>query len=187
MPLHNPVNDAFLGQEYLYMDMNMGAATLRSGVTDPDMIPLNGGDIYVAAFHGASPTPVEQVFGYIELNHNWQEGTPIQPHLHWMPTTTDTGIVKWQLSYTFGYDGVVIPAGDTIVVLGEADGTAWKSHDAYFPLIDTTGLKIETQLNFRLFRNAGDSEDTYETDAAVQTIGFHVRINSLGSRQIGAK
>ena len=39
----------------------------------------------------------EELFFQVQLPHAWKEGTDIEPHVHWFPTNTDTGVVRWWL------------------------------------------------------------------------------------------
>lgn len=175
---------AFYGNARAWTDFNFGINALARGAAAPDLIDLSGTDIETLGFDGGAST--EEVSVVLELNHNWAEGTVIKPHLHWYPTTTDAGNVNWQLEYVFvGFDAVV-GASTTINVIQAAGGVAWAAHLASFDDIDTTGLLIATQLHARLFRDPTDN-DTYGADAALATFGFHVLIDTLGSRGVITK
>lgn len=172
---------------FLYRDYNFVTAALAVGVTPPDMVQVNGGTIYLSGFHGATAVPIEQVFGAFELDHDWMEGTTLRPHVHWMPSTAGAGNVKWQLTYAFMVDGSPITAEQTVTVTEAAGGVAWVGRRADFDVISGAGYKIGTQFSFRFFRNPGDGDDTYGADAVVMTLGFHVQINSIGSRKVNEK
>lgn len=180
-----PYEQAMLGQNYLYRDYNFNPSTLGVGATPPSMTQLAATGIFLSSFGGGATT--EQVFGAVELDHDWAEGTLIYPHVHWMPVNANAGNVKWQMTYTFLVDGAVYVAPATIPVVAAAPGVAWEDNQADFPAIVTAGYLIGTQFCFRFFRDPTDGDDTYGSDAMVSTIGLHVQVNSLGSRQLGVK
>lgn len=130
----------------------------------------------------------EQLFGSLELNHDWAEGTIVKPHVHWMPTTADAGNVKWRLTWAISQDGA-LSGENTVVSVSAASGTAWVEERADFTDINLAAYKIGAQFMYRLWRdpNNADGEDTYSKDAAVQTFGLHVIVDTLGSSQVGTK
>jgi hypothetical protein len=166
-----------------WIDYNFPVSSLGRGASPPDFIQLSSTGIYVAGFDGVNT--VEQVFGSIEMNHNWAEGTVIKPHVHWLPSSAAAGNVKWYLTYTLTQDGDVEPSSTTISVTTATNSTAWENLRSDFPDIVTTGKVIGAQFSFRFYRDPDD--DTYAADAAAKTIGLHVQVNSLGSRQVGIK
>jgi hypothetical protein len=171
----------------VYRDWNFNVSMLgRTNGTRPDLINLSSSNIEVAAFAGNA---LEEVSGVIELNHEWAEGTDITPHIHWYPTTTDTGDVVWKMEYEIvGLDetagaGTVITAPATA-----AGGTAWVQKLTNWAVISGTSLNIGDQLHFRLYRDpVGEAGDTYGADAAAATLGFHYQLNTMGSRLISTK
>lgn len=185
MTSRRPIEQAMLGQNFLYRDYNFNPSTLGVGATPPDMVQLDATGIFLSAFDGTATT--EQVFGAVELDHDWMEGTLIHPHVHWMPVNANAGNVKWQLTYTFLVDGAVYVAPATIPIVTPAPGVAWEDNRADFPTINAGPYLIGTQFCFRFFRNPTDGDDTYASDAMVSTIGLHVKVNSIGSRQLGVK
>lgn len=174
------------GNARRWVDFNFSAISLGAGASAPDPVQVKGGTIYTRAFDGN--VTAEQLFGCLELNHDWAEGTIIKPHVHWMPTTTNTGNVKWRLTYTITHDSVTT-AEQTVVIVAAAGGTAWKEIRSDFPDIAMTGYGIGTQFMYRLWRDPAnvDGEDTYPNDAAAQTFGLHVLIDTLGSSQVSEK
>jgi hypothetical protein len=167
----------------VWVDLNFGGASLR-GATAPDFIALNGGNIQVRGFDGVNTT--EELFGQVEMNHYWKEGSTIYPHLHWMPSTAAAGNVNWQLDYNIIADDAT-PAGETnINTVVATPEVAWQGVFTGLPSIDMSGYGIGTQFAFRLFRDPTDS-DTYGADAALLTFGLHIEVDTIGSRQITTK
>lgn len=123
----------------------------------------------------------EELFFNVQLPHAWKEGTDIEPHVHWFPTSADTGTVRWGLEYT--WSSVNGAFGNTTIIYTNdpADGTAYKHQLADFSAISATGQTLSSMLMCRVFRDAGNVADTYTGDAGLLEIDFHHRIDSLGS------
>lgn len=177
----------FAGAGRAYYDFNFDVASLRSGASAPDLIKLNATNIFVASFDGANT--LEQVDFVIEMNHNWAEGTTVYPHVHWYPSTANTGNVIWYLEYCF-VDPASATGGASSTTINTgaiaAGGIAWANKFTNFPAIALPGYSIGTQAHFRFYRDPTGS-DTYPNDAAVATIGLHVLLDSLGSREVSVK
>ena len=108
-------------------------------------------------------------------------------HVHWMPTDADAGNVKWQLEYSWQNADGTFAAPTTISIVDATDTTAWKHHIAVFPVIGGSGINVNNAIVFRLFRDPGDGDDTYGSDAALIQIGIHYEANTMGSRQLTSK
>ena len=123
----------------------------------------------------------EELLFNVQLPHAWKEGTDIEPHVHWFPTSADTGTVRWGLEYTWSnVDGTF--SNTTIIYINDAaDGTVYKHQLADFAAISGTGKTLSSMLMCRVFRDAGHVNDTYTGDAGLLEIDFHHRIDSLGS------
>lgn len=177
-------NDFVVGGTGVWIDFNFGINALSRGAAAPDIIDLAGTDIETLGFDGVNTT--EEVSVVLELNHNWKEGTVLKPHVHWYAVNANAGNVNWQMEYVLVPIGGVVPAPTTINVIQAAPGVAWQGMFAVFADIVTTGFTIGTQLHIRLFRDPTDN-DTYGSDAALATLGLHVQVDALGSRQVGVK
>lgn len=166
-----------------WRDFNFATVALGRGNSAPGLVQIASTGIYAPGFDGVNN--LEQLFGYVELDHDWVEGSIIKPHVHWMPSTDGSGNVKWYMAYTLAEDGEVEPAVTTLSVVQSTNGVAWENFRADFPDIDATGIVIGTQFAFRFYRDSDD--DTYGADAVTKTIGLHVQVNSFGSRQVNVK
>ena len=175
------------GDSRPWMDWNFDGASLAQGASAPDLIQWNGSRIRVRAFDGGNTT--EELSKVIELNHQWAEGTIIKPHIHWGPVDANAGDVEWFLDW-FAVDGGNYTGITTLSVLQAAGGVAWAEQFAEFNDIQLTETYLlGTQMGFAIYRipGAANPDDTYASDAAILTIGLHVRVNSLGSCQVASK
>lgn len=176
----------FVGGATVWRDFNFGVGALGAGASAPDLVPVNGTGVVLYGFDGNVTT--EQLYASLEMDHEWKEGSVIYPHIHWMPTTNNAGNVKWQLEYIWvDKNHGAVGASTTITVTADAGGVAWDSRFTNFPTIDGTGKTIGSQMMIRLFRNPADVADTYPNDATVITFGFHVEVDTVGSREIATK
>lgn len=181
----NKTIDGF-NDSVLWNDYNVTSFALGAGASSPDLITfLGAGNLVIHAFDGTSTA--EQLYGCIELLHDYKEGTDLRPHIHYVPTTSGAGNVKWNLEYSLASNNVTFPSTTTIAVVDTVSGIAWRHKAVEFPVISGAGLTIGTQIMFRLFRNPSDVQDTYTGDAGLLTFGLHVQIDSDGSRQIFSK
>ena len=127
----------------------------------------------------------------VQLPHGWKEGSTIHPHIHWIPKSTGTGDVEWNFEYSWAnYDPVtpqVFPAITTSTVVASGPFTA-KAHSITSLTtgntgIDGTGKKISSILICRIWRNSSRANDTYNADAGVLFVDFHIQVDGYGSHQ----
>lgn len=163
----------------LIVDKNYNLVSL-SGWATPTPTTYGGGSILYAGF---VHTVDKDVCGSIELPHGTRL-TTITPHIHWFPSTTGTGNVKWDLAYTVVQIGGTEPAETTISVTDTADGTAGENMFAAFDPIDISALSTpNTQFSFCLSRDVSVASN-YGAAALAKTFGLHVTMVAVGSRAV---
>jgi hypothetical protein len=113
-----------------------------------------------------------------------EEATAIEWHVHFMPSTTGSGTVKWFLDYCH------IPANGVAVAQTTLEITCAVDNQQYNHLLCGTtlpapavGWNIGDIVLFRLRRTPTDDDDTYGADALLIKTALHVPVNSRGSRQ----
>lgn len=168
-----------------YLDIDIGLQASPTGASAPDLVNWNSTGIFAYGFDGLATS--EQLFGNCEYNHQFKEGANIYPHVHWAPTTNGAGNVKWNLSVVWDNVGEGPSTVITTSVTQAASGTAWRPQTAVFPTVSGVSKKINSQLQFRLWRDPGDAADTYAADAVIQTFGFHAEVDSFGSTGVSTK
>ena len=163
-----------------WRDTNVGGVSLtKAAANQPDLVTLDGTNIITYAFDGATKT--EEAHGAFELQHDYQEGTDIYPHVHWYPSNTGTGNVEWFLDYLIKEGTTPIRLTGTMSIVSAASGTAFTPTFAEFGAITGTTLKIGSQIHFRLYLVPTGTHDTYASDALLGTFGIHYRIDAPGS------
>lgn len=171
------------GDATTWDDINVSSLALGTGASAPTIVNIASSTIRSYAFNG-STSVIDELHGSLELLHNYEEGTNIIPHVHWMPRTNDSGNIKWQLEYIWiNNNGVPMSSSTTISVVVPSGGVAWIPKITPFDEIVGSGKIIGSRFVFRIFRNPMDSEDTYSNDAVFTDFGVHYQVNSLGSRQ----
>jgi hypothetical protein len=176
----------FLGDATVFNDINISGNSLGVGPVAPGTVALVGSGILTYAFIGTG-VQVDELHGSVEILHDYEEGSEIVPHVHWMPTTNDAGNVKWQMEYIWFNRGATAGASATISTVAAAGGTAWVGHISSFPGISGVGMEMGSRFSFRIFRDPADGSDTYEHPVALLDIGIHYEVDTIGSRTVGSK
>ena len=174
----------FQGTATTFEDLRVPVlSTVKSTSNPPDDIQILGNLVTFGFDKGKT----EEVFFVAQLPHSYKTGSDIFAHVHWLPTTADnTGQVVWVLEYSWASHDQVFPSTSTLssyTTVGTDDATAYEHRITDFGSIDGTGKTISSMLICRLYRDGGDSNDTYNADAALLEIDFHYEVNTLGSRQ----
>lgn len=160
-----------------WIDLDIDLMQSALGASAPDIGTVGAGTIKHLLFDGISTT--EDVHGHKEINHDIKLDV-LKPHLHWIPTTTDSGNVKWNLTYSITNNGDS-DSETTISVVTAAPGAVQSTFSA-FPDIDVSSFTAGAQFSFRLFRDPTDGDDTYAHDVATKSLGLHAERQSLGTR-----
>jgi len=173
----------------VWMDANVGGATLRGGSTNPPITQIvdNAGantGIYALGFNLN-----DEANGCIEIPHDYAEGTNLVFHLHWFGNTAPGGgtdNVKWQVTYSVCRDGVTTPPATTPAGTQVAYTTQYAHVRTDLATINGAAFKIGDQVQFNIKRIAASADD-YAGVALLDTVGFHYQCDTMGSRQITAK
>lgn len=156
------------------------------GLQDPNLVKVKDDGsgstgVYAYAFDA---TLEEELFFVAQLPHSRKYGTDIRPHIHWMPTNTNTGSVSFGLEYIIVNVGET--AGNTTIIDAQqaGGGVAYKHQVVDLPVIDGADMTLSAMIVGRVFRDAGGTlgTDSYNADAVLLEIDFHFVKNSLGSR-----
>lgn len=145
--------------------------------SDPDWDNTNGGWLFDAS-------GTEILFIITTIPHAFKEGTNIIPHVHWQPTSTDTGHVLWRTEFKWtNITGTDAGSFDTVDLLDSAEGTSLKHQEGSFAAYSGSGKTIESILTIKFSRIGGDGDDTYPQDVLLKRIDVHYEIDMIGSRQ----
>lgn len=132
----------------------------------------------------ANASATQSIAIIAQMPHAWKIGSPIFPHIHWQPRTTNVGNAFWRLEYKWVNIGDVESGSwTTLDVLGSADGNVGKHLLTAWSSISGTGKTLSSMIKFKLSRIGGDVLDTYTGDALLLQFDFHYERDTLGSRQ----
>jgi len=178
-----------IGNATQWDDDNLDPTTLTGGGSLPSSITFASTTTRIAAF---SASQVDGVEGCRELPHrakiNVGAGTSVKIsfHAHTYATTAVVGDVKLGLEYFFTKEGVAVTTSTIIYKTYTTNGIAWAKQSVTFDDI-TAPNELGSQFHFRFFRAATDPADTYGSNVAISTIGYHYEIDSNGSNEILVK
>jgi hypothetical protein len=175
---------AAYGSATVWRDKNFDPAQFTKGAGAPDLTDINGTNIEVVAFDGVNTT--EEVSAWSEHPHEAKQNADIVPHIHWAPTTGDSGSVQWNIDYYMFESGTLFGSG-ALTQAQAAPGSAWQETRLDMGTIGGGSLIIGAQIGLRLWRDPSDGNDTYTHDAVVTTFGYHYEIDTIGSREIVEK
>ena len=118
----------------------------------------------------------------VQMPHGWKEGSAIYPHVHWSPTSTNTGDVKWEMKYKIANVNGTFPGSwTTITVLDAGAGVADAHQIAPFSPINMTGYSLSSMMLVLLSRLGDDVTDTYTAACKLNEFDIHYQIDSFGS------
>jgi len=150
--------------------------------SEPAFEQIGSTGLYSFAFDAANNDD-ESLHFVAQLPHGYKEGSDLHPHIHWLPSTTNTGNVVWELDYVaMAIDGTMGTV-QTLEATVAADGTALKHQVDELGAIDGDGLGISSMLICRLTRLGDDAADTFTGIAYAMEFDFHYQMDTIGSRQ----
>jgi hypothetical protein len=172
-----------VGNACAYDDIIISAMNLRGGGTPPNYVQFQD-SIYGTSF---VDNATDIVYGSFEIPHTYKEGSDLEVHLHWSPSSVNTGRCDWVMKYTWANMNGVFGAEETLTFQQEGSGVINKSqYVSANVLIDGTSkdIKIGAIFAFALSRPTGDA---FTGDAFLHSVGVHYQVDTMGSRQMSVK
>jgi len=134
----------------------------------------------------------QELFFNVQLPHSYDEGTDIEPHVHWLIGATvagATGVLQWGLEYTWANIDSDFTDPTTIInsdlALLTAATPRFRHFYTDFPFISGTvpdTKRISSMLMCRVFRNVAVTAN-FNASIAMLEIDFHFRMCGNGSTQ----
>jgi hypothetical protein len=177
------------GTSTVWEDDNLDPTSLTGGGSLPSSIVFGSTTMHIAVFNASTVDEVEAKREYphkAKLNVGADTSVFMVFHCHCYPTNTNTGVCRLGLEYLWSKEGVAVTTSTIIYVEFAASGTAWAKRSVNFPNIVVPN-ELGSQFHFRFFRDAPHASDTYNSDMAISTIGFHYEIDQMGSNEITVK
>lgn len=131
-------------------------------------------------FHNDIITLQDYVYVNLQLPHAYKEGSDIYCHVHWLPTSANTGAINLSLDYTWTNFNETQTGTTTITATQNATGNL-KHQIIAFPTINGSRKTISSVFKGKLTRQSASASDTYTGNAALDFFDCHYLKDSLGS------
>lgn len=146
------------------------SAARVTGSSQPTWTQFQDG-VYQYAF---SKTADQEVWLAFHVNHDILPGSLVYPHVHWSPSDTDTGTVRFGLEYTVGRRDGTFGANSTIYLEQAGAGTALSHQVVESDCFDAMmAPEIDSLILLHLWRDADHENDTYDNDCFILTADLH--------------
>ena len=161
-----------------------------AGIDSPDYILFkdNGSGSQGVFNYAFSPTAEEELFFEAKIPHDYAEGSDMDFHLHWSPSTANAGDVVWAVEYVWTEKNGT--ATNTTITSSTitSDGVAFRHQvDTIIPTLSGTGRGIGGIISGRIYRIADAAADDYADDAFLLAADFHYQVDGFGTRNVGTK
>jgi len=134
---------------------------------------------------------VTEVFGSVQFSHSYKEGSTIYPHIHWAGADTTGGNVEWGLEYVWTNieDAFGTTSLATLTIANETSTASMhRATDVPTGGLSGTGKKISSILQYRLYRDGSNGNDTYAGKVYMSEFDVHYEVDTpAGSRNIWVK
>lgn len=160
--------------------IGLSPAPAQSGGTNPTSVNFGVGSTIRALGFNVG----DAINGMVQFTHGYEQGSNVEPHIHWAPVTTNTGNVKWQLDYYWLNVNEAASGSPTSITTEQAaSGVAWTQQIIGFvPLVVGTGKLISSLFMFKLTRIAA-TVPSYTGQPVLLSFDIHYRRNTIGSRE----
>lgn len=170
--------------EYGWRDMTADLSAGRAvGASAPTWTAWNGGNMDALSFSAGS---MNEVWITFHPDHDVIEGELYYPHIHWMPNTTSTGVVRWGFEYTQakGHQQEAFPATATIYIEDTISTDSQYQH-RIAEASDAQAIampEIDSLVLMRVFRDAAHPNDTFPDAVFGLTVDLHYRAGQLATK-----
>lgn len=163
-----------------WKDLILPVTGMGVGGTIPAMTAVTG-NINTYGFQTG-----DYLYGAFEIQHDYLEGSDLYVHIHWAPTTTNTGNCIFEFEYTLANVNATLPGSTTISETQAGSGVALRHQLAEFTtVISGVGRKIGDIVAFRIYRTAAGN--TFTGLALMFSLGIHYQMDVTGSNQRTSK
>lgn len=160
-----------------WRDLVMGIDVKPAGIV-PTLQNFRDG-IYLWGF---DPDTNQEAYAQGHIDHDYQLGSALYPHVHFAVNVTNTGTVRWGIEYTLakGHQQMAFGPTNTLYVEMAITGTQYMHYIAEVNLanvIPGTNIEPDTMILFRFFRDASHVNDTFPGTAYFLTADIHYQVD----------
>ena len=157
---------------------------VRSGAPSAPSIGLFRDGIWAYEF---SPTDLNECFVNFHLGHDYVAGSMVYPHVHWSPSTTSTGTVRWCFEYTWARRGdstgqLNFPATQTLVIESNIASNSQYKHMVNESTdgngIPGSTMETDALVLCRVYRDGAHPNDTFPDVVSLLTADIHYQSNT---------
>lgn len=127
-----------------------------------------------------------QLHGSTQIPHDWAEGTPIIPHVHFInPAAASTGNAVWGINCYIAAAGaqLIIPANNTNAytpISADSGGLGYVNMYGEITSLTPTVAQRGATIQFRIIRWGNLGTDTCGSDLYLTGFDFHYQANKIG-------
>jgi len=119
------------------------------------------------------------------IQHDYKVGTTLYPHIHWLPSTSNAGTVRWGMEWTAARGHGQDVFGNTVFNYVEqaAPAIAYRHMlaEVAAPGITVANAEPDMIILCRVFRDAAHVNDTYPDACFGLMLDAHYQINRAGT------
>jgi len=160
--------------------LNLGQS---GGVAEPDFVNFIG-TMRQWAFDANSE---EELYITFHIDHDYAPDTAIFPHVHWTPSNSGSGVVRWGLEFSVakGHSQQAFTSTSTVYIDQETGGIDRLHNVAEVTtgILGGGAIEPDTLLVCRVFRDASNANDTYNKDAFGLCVDLHYQVDRNSTPQ----
>jgi len=166
----------------------LGEINVRgTGSSDPAYSQIGATNFYAFLFPGTG-VQIKQFWHQSHIQHDFRPGSKVYPHIHWIPSTSGSGNVVWNLSWTAarghnqGAFGFANPT--TFKITQAAPGVAYQhmiAEASEAQAVSITGMEPDTVICWRVWRDPADVGDTYDADVFSNFFDIHYDVDRFST------
>lgn len=161
------------------MDDAVCIITPRSatGNTAASLVNINSTSIYGYEFVSNG---TREISFCCQLPHTWEEGSSVEPHIHWVPSNSNTGTAVFDMDYWVTNIGEAMPQSQHVSVTVAGRGVAYCHQLTSYGSISMTGKTASCIFGARMYRVGGASNDTFTGSCFVLSVDLHIYNSRTG-------
>lgn len=177
-----PLDVEFISDEqYIVIGWDDITADLSSGKVAGANVPTWSTYRDGISAYSFSASALNEVWVTFHVKHDYAEGTKVYPHIHWSPSTTSTGTVRWGFEYTVqkGHQQGAFPTTTTVYVEDTVSSADQYGH-RIAEVSDTDAFdayEADTLILVRVFRDGAHANDDFPDAVFGLTADVHFQVD----------